>query len=108
VRVLSQQGYDVVALSSGAAAIEQLSINPSAFEMLIADVVMPHVGGIEVAQRLRQESPELPVIYMSGYADSRILDTSRLSRYEAFLRKPFSPFDLVRRVRDMLDAICIE
>jgi CheY-like chemotaxis protein len=73
------------------------------FDLVVTDVVMPGLSGPELAAALRRGTPELPVLFMSGYTDD-ILDASALALpHTGFLRKPFSGAVLVRRVRDLLD-----
>jgi two-component system cell cycle sensor histidine kinase/response regulator CckA len=65
--------------------------------------VMPGMGGRQLADALRAGWPGLPVLYMSGYADDAVLRHGVEAGSDAFLQKPFSPFELARRVREVLD-----
>ena len=71
--------------------------------MLLTDVVMPEMSGAALAQALRVERPQLPVVYMSGYTDD-VLGNDELSMpATAFVRKPFSNAELVAAIRDVID-----
>jgi PAS domain S-box-containing protein len=82
VRILSSGGYEVIAASGGEEALE---LAPRA-DVVLTDVVMPGMSGTELAARLRETAPDLPVIFMSGYTNR----PGRLPRNAAFVGKPFS------------------
>ena len=69
--------------------------------MLVTDMVMPGMGGAELATRLETESPELRVLCMSGYADQVAVATDHQPP-RAFLLKPFTPYDLAKKVHETL------
>jgi signal transduction histidine kinase/ActR/RegA family two-component response regulator len=98
---LSGHGYTVHAAEDGhqallaAADIEQI-------DLLIADVVMPTMGGPALAKRLLQVRPDLKVIYVSGYADEAIGDRRMLEEGASFLQKPFTLEGLLAKVREVL------
>jgi two-component system, cell cycle sensor histidine kinase and response regulator CckA len=72
------------------------------FDLLLSDVVMPEMSGPELARRLREERPGLPVLYMSGYTDD-VLDESELAHPSTgFIRKPFTNPGLIGAVADTL------
>ncbi len=104
VRVLSKQGYRVLEASNGEEAwrIAQEHIGEE-IHLLLTDVVMPLMGGIELAERLKGVYPDLRVLYTSGYTDHVAMSYMASSREAAFLAKPFTPDELARKVRDVLD-----
>ena len=71
--------------------------------MLVSDLVLPGLGGRQVAERLRETSPDTAVLYMSGYSDEAIVRRGVVDPNASFLQKPFATVDLARRVREMLE-----
>jgi two-component system cell cycle sensor histidine kinase/response regulator CckA len=99
LRVLTGLGYRVSTARNGVQAIVMLAARPTlAIDLLLTDVVMPELGGPELAAYLQSERPTLRVLYISGYHEPKG------PRIEPLLAKPFSRFDLARRVRAVLDA----
>ncbi|MEJ2209318.1 MAG: PAS domain S-box protein [Anaerolineae bacterium] len=98
VRVLQSHGYRVLEASSGAQALEISATEEGAIDLLLADVVMPLMKGPVLADRLRQERPDLAVLYISGYADDAI------GADAAFLPKPFTVDGLIYKVRALLQS----
>ncbi|MCI0438009.1 MAG: ATP-binding protein [Chloroflexi bacterium] len=103
-RVLEGQGYTVLEASNGEEALRLVEENPSQrIDLLLTDVVMPRMGGRELSERLREMTPELKVIYTSGYTDDAILRHGILTSEAIFTQKPFSPSALAVMVRNVLD-----
>jgi len=73
-------------------------------DLVVTDTVMPRVGGVELANRLWSERGHVPVIFTSGYAEDGQLSDVLQRPGTRFVAKPFVPGDLVRLVRDTLDA----
>jgi CheY-like chemotaxis protein len=102
--VLKQLGYEVLCAPDGRAALELAHSRSLNIDLLLSDVVMPGIGGPELAARLRNAAPELRIVLMSGYA-AHVLAEGELERIGAcFLQKPFSMESLARRVRRVLDG----
>jgi len=102
-KALERQGYHVIEAHNGREALERLDGGES-IALMITDVVMPEVGGFELANQVAREHPEIKVVFMSGYTQSdggidgqRILDPGT-----HFLRKPFSTELLARKVREII------
>jgi PAS domain S-box-containing protein len=98
-RILYAAGYQVVSVESGAVALERLD----AADILVTDVVMPGMSGVELAVTARERRPGLPVVFVSGYTGDTTLAGSD-DPVTAFLAKPFDGDELLRAVRSTLDA----
>jgi PAS domain S-box-containing protein len=101
---LERHGYRVLSAASGEQAIERASGHQGPIHLLVSDVVMPGIGGPELASRLEPLHPELRVLHISGYADDAILRHGVREGTTAFLQKPFTAEALVRKMREVLDA----
>ncbi|MBN9522390.1 response regulator [bacterium] len=100
--VLRHAGYVVVeAADAGAAA---RAAEGREIDLLVTDVVMPGLGGRELAERLRASRPGLKVLYLSGYTDDAVVRHGVLHERVHFLQKPFTPAALAWKVREALDA----
>jgi PAS domain S-box-containing protein len=104
-RVLGQQGYSVLEAASGIEALSLIERGLGRCDLLLTDVVMPGLGGREIAQHIRRQHPGMKVIFMSGYAEHANFGPRDLGPTDAFVNKPFSPHDLLRAVRSMLDGV---
>jgi CheY-like chemotaxis protein len=98
---LEEQGYRVLEAAHGWEALARLSEFDGAVSLVIADVMMPEMGGSELARRLAVERPGLPILFLSGYTDDE-LTLRGLGPPSAFVQKPFTPDVLARRVRELL------
>ena len=103
-RILVREGYQVTLARHGADALHIASTLDHPIELVITDLVMPELGGREVAEALRASNPSLPVLFISGYdPDPVVLDTSDHAS-TAFLAKPFTGSALLARVRELAPA----
>ncbi|HEX5724364.1 MAG TPA: PAS domain S-box protein [Longimicrobiaceae bacterium] len=103
-RVLERSGYTVLEARDGAQALVVASLHRGPLHLLLTDVVMPNLGGRELARRIRAERPELPVLFISGYAEEAVKGHGVLEPGTAFLEKPFTAEVLAARVRQVLDG----
>ena len=101
---LTGHGYDVRTAADGLEALGVARALGRDVDLLIADVVMPTMGGPALARRLASEQPGLKVIFVSGYADEAIGDRRMLEEGAAFLQKPFTLDELLSKVRAVLDG----
>jgi PAS domain S-box-containing protein len=102
-RVLTQAGYNVVYAANGLEARELFGERKGAIDLLVTDVVMPRMGGPQLAGLLRAEQPGLRVLFLSGYNDGAVF-SGKAESGTSFLGKPFSAEALSNEVRRMLDA----
>ncbi|MDW8129165.1 MAG: PAS domain-containing protein [Bryobacterales bacterium] len=100
--VLEGAGYRVLRASNPEQALRLAAEHAGKVDLLLTDVVLPRMSGRELAARLRELRPSLPVLYMSGYADRAIVHNGLLEEQAAFLEKPFSKSVLLARVREVL------
>ena len=99
---LALNGYSVIEAANGEEAIEVAQGYSGNIEILVTDVVMPKMGGAQVAERLAVERPLAKVLFMSGYAESTILHHGVIDISRGFLQKPFSLKGLARKIREIL------
>jgi CheY-like chemotaxis protein len=102
--VLSRAGYKVFEAANGKEALEIAAEMPAAPHLLLTDVIMPEMSGLEVAAHLGQKWPELPVLYTSGYTDHALLDRSTLRQDMPFLQKPYMPETMLDQVSRILEV----
>ncbi len=103
-RVLEAQGYEVLSASNGKEALNAAQDHQgSPISLVITDVVMPQMGGREMAAWLKNANPDLKILFTSGYIDEAITLSGPLPEGIQFLPKPYTPATLVRKVREMLD-----
>lgn len=101
-RALTRQGYTVLTAEHGEAALEMLDSHPRP-DLLISDVVMPTMDGPTMVRHARARYPDLPILFMSGYAEEQMRKSIDLDNV-AFLAKPFSVQQLAEAARDVLSA----
>lgn len=100
-RALQRAGYDVVAVSDGQSAYERLYQEP--FTLLLTDIVMPGMNGIDLARRATRLDPDLKIMFITGFAAVALDGEDRAPRGSKVLSKPFHLRDLVREVGRMLE-----
>ena len=99
---LVSRGYKVIEAENGEAGLKVSNEYKARIEMLITDVVMPGMGGRELAQKVSAARPEIKVLFLSGYTEDAIIHEGVLEPGTAFLQKPFTLQTLSRKVRDVL------
>ena len=103
-RVLRYQGYKVLEATNGHEAIGIARENvQEKIDLLLSDVVMPHMGGRELVKRMKTLHSEVRVLFISGYTEHAITYHAGLKPGTPFLQKPFSPTALAKKVREVLD-----
>ena len=101
-RALTGAGYDVVTFDNGASAYERLREEP--FTLLLTDIVMPEMDGIELARRATELDPDLKVMFITGFAAVALNPETDTPAEAKVLSKPFHLRDLVAEVEKMLES----
>lgn len=102
--VFQRTNYKVVTTGSAEEALPLFSSDPQRFQLLLTDIVLPGLNGRELAERMRQQRPDLPVLFTSGYADSAKIGASVLDDRTQYLQKPYRIDELLQKVRDLIDC----
>jgi two-component system, cell cycle sensor histidine kinase and response regulator CckA len=102
--LLEGRGYTVLEAADGKLAIEIADQYDGNIALLLADVMLPKIGGPALAQSLLRRRSGMKVLYMSGYANGAIVDSGVLKPGTAFLQKPFTAKELAKKVRELLDT----
>jgi CheY-like chemotaxis protein len=101
-KVLLRHGYEVVSAENGEAALDAVARYPGPLHLVLTDVIMPHISGRELVERIRTGRPGIKVIYMSGYSHHALNDRAALGLDVGFLPKPFATRELLQSVREAL------
>ena len=102
VKALVKAGHDVASFSEGLSAFEELK--GAAFDLLLTDIVMPEMDGIELARRAAELDPGLKIMFITGFAAVALHPDSRAPKEAKVLSKPFHLRDLVAEVERMMAA----
>lgn len=102
VKALEKAGYDVIDFDNGASAYERLRQEP--FSLLLTDIVMPEMDGIELARRATELDPDLKVMFITGFAAVALNPDSQAPRDAKVLSKPFHLRELVNEVDKLIQA----
>jgi CheY-like chemotaxis protein len=102
-KVLQRAGYQVRAASDGGLALDIFDEQREELSLIILDLTMPNQSGLEVLQEVRARDRRIPVILCTGYAQGGV-DEALLGDVQGFLKKPYSPRDMLEQVREVLDA----
>jgi CheY-like chemotaxis protein len=101
--LLIRLGYSVTEAASGRAGLALGSDDTRHFDLALCDVILGDMSGPAVAEALSALRPSIRVLYMSGYTDEAIVRTGVLDEGKPFLQKPFTPMQLARKIREVLD-----
>ena len=102
VKALERAGYDVSDFDNGASAYERLREEP--FSLLLTDIVMPEMDGIELARRATELDPDIKVMFITGFAAVALNPDNHAPKQAKILSKPFHLRDLVSEVQRLLAA----
>jgi CheY-like chemotaxis protein len=100
--VLGQCGYEVSMAADGSEALAAVHSRGGRFALVVSDVMMPGMSGLELARRLRAEGESVPILLLSGYGEADLASVAGLA--VAFAEKPLGPAALARKVRELLDG----
>jgi len=102
--LLGEGGYTVIDGPTPEASLAAAEAYRGPIDLMVTDVIMPRMTGLEAAARIRAKRPQIKVLYISGYANAAVEHQGGLPNHHAFLQKPFSLDALLSKVREVLDA----
>ncbi len=100
---LNLQGYIVLEAKNGEDALIVARAHPEHIDLMITDVIMPHMGGAKLAEQMASDRPLMKVLFVSGYAESTALRQGAIDVTKRFLQKPFSLNTLAEKIRNILE-----
>jgi len=103
--MLKQYGYDVLQAYNAEEALEIYKNKKDGVDMIITDIVMPGMNGIDMVKHLTTTYGEIPVLYISGYTDNEIIQRGLAKHGLHFLQKPFTPDQITEKIREILDSV---
>jgi PAS domain S-box-containing protein len=103
VLVLKDYGYNIIEAIDGEDALLKCEKYKKDIHLLITDVIMPKINGLQLREKLLESYPELKIIFMSGYADNVIAQMGVLDIDKIFIEKPFIPSDLLSKIREIFN-----
>jgi len=103
--VLEAMGYAVVRATDGLDALDVFKTHHSEITLILLDVVMPHLGGVQLAKRIRAMSPDVPIIFMTGYDKGHVLDGNESMPNSEIVTKPLTFNDLNHAISQLLDQM---
>ena len=103
-RILAKAGFSVLTAADGLAALAALAAHPGPVALVVTDVIMPVMGGHELARRVPETRPETRILLMSGYPGDVVLPDGMLLSGAPFLAKPFTAAEVTAKVREVLSA----
>ena len=102
--ILRRNGYDATGARGGAEALSIFSARPGGFALLLADIVMPQMSGLELGRRIAASDPGTRILYMTGYSAHPLVQAGAANGAIDILHKPFTAEELLQKVRETLDA----
>ncbi|HWR53844.1 MAG TPA: response regulator [Bryobacteraceae bacterium] len=107
--MLWRAGYNILEAGSGEEALRIAAEEQGLIKLLLTDVLMPEMNGYELAAKLRKSRPEMKVLFMSGYRDRAIFESTGVAVEDyPLVRKPFTQFALVSRIAEVLESAQVQ
>jgi len=103
-RQLSNAGYTVIEAENGRDALEQAGNHQGTIDLLFTDVIMPIMGGSELAEKIKDIFSDIPVLFGSGYTDDKLPEDILLLAKDHFINKPYNLKEVIARIHSLLDA----
>lgn len=103
-RILAGHGYEVITVPGGADAVAVAAAHPEPIDLLLTDVIMPHMHGPELAEQIQRARPSLRVMFMSGFAQPILDSGGHLDEGVILIEKPFSAPVLLAKIRQVLNG----
>ncbi|HET9599037.1 MAG TPA: ATP-binding protein [Anaeromyxobacteraceae bacterium] len=100
---LAAEGYAVLSAGDGASALSLAERHAGRIDLVLSDVVMPHMSGPQLAERVKELHPESRIVFISGYAEEAVAQHGRLGLADAFVGKPYALPELASTIRGVLD-----
>jgi len=101
-RMLEDAGFAVLPASGGEEALALARRGNAPIDLLLTDIVMPEMSGVELADRLERERPDMRILFMTGYAEEVIVNEGILGKRRECIGKPFTREEITKRVRKIL------
>jgi len=101
-RMLEDAGFTVLPASGGEEALSISRRKDAPFDLLLTDIVMPEISGVELADRLERERPDMRILFMTGYAEEVVVNEGILGKRRECIGKPFTREEITKRVRKLL------
>ncbi|MDP2658349.1 MAG: response regulator, partial [Candidatus Deferrimicrobium sp.] len=101
-RMLEKGGFTVLPASCGEDALSTSQRKEASIDLLLTDIVMPEMNGVELADRLERERPDMRILFMTGYAEEVVVNEGILGKHRECIGKPFTQEQITKRVRTIL------
>lgn len=101
-KMLEGGGLTVLRASGGEEALALARREDAPIDLLLTDIAMPSMNGVELADRLERERPEVRILFMTGYAEEAVVNEGILGKRRECIGKPFTPEQITKRVRKIL------
>ena len=101
VESLKKLGYTVLEAGNGLEALAVVEKHPAKIDVVVADIVMPRMGGPELVEKLRANRDDFAVIFMTGYTEASVLENARIKSGAVILNKPFSADVLAAKINEL-------